>query len=556
MSELAVMPLPTDGNDVPVTVRAALRLAPLARAAPEVLAGRAGLDRPIRWAHAGEVPDMPAMLRGGELLLTTGMGLGATDAQRRRFVEELADRGVAALAIELGRTYRQLPAALVRTAEARGLPLIALHREVRFVEVTEAVHRAIVGRQHLLMRRGEELHERFTALMLGGAGIPEVLAALAHTIANPVVLEKTGEGVLYHAVHHADHGAVLAAHEAFARGQADTPPTIAQPVPMSDGEPWGRLVALGIDSPLGDFEEVAVGRAVGLIALALLRSRQEELLAARERGDFLAGLLGAADPLDEAEARNRAAAFGFRAALALPLAVSAGSTAGDETGALLRREVEQGLRDRGVAALVGADPPDHALLMVLGLRAPEDRDRLAELAAGLVHDAAARHRPGARTVVCAGAAGRSWAAIRDGLSAAAHALPAARQGTPRPWHDAARPDLDRLLFALRDQADLRAFAQARLAPLADHRRGEQLIATLDAYFASGGRKADAARALHLERQSLYHRLRRIEELLGVDLADGRTRFELQLALEARRAASPTPAERSGPDRGCRARWAR
>src|SRR3954467_14585236 len=90
-----------------ITVSAALALPALRRGLPEVVAGAGGLDRPIRWVHAGEVPNMASLLRGGELLLTTGMGIGPRAADQRRFVAELAARGVAALVIELGHTYAQ-----------------------------------------------------------------------------------------------------------------------------------------------------------------------------------------------------------------------------------------------------------------------------------------------------------------------------------------------------------------------------------------------------------------------------------------------------------------
>ena len=46
--------------------------------------------------------------------------------------------------------------------------------------------------------------------------------------------------------------------------------------------------------------------------------------------------------------------------------------------------------------------------------------------------------------------------------------------------------------------------------------------------------AQAARALHLERQSLYLRLHRIEELLGVSLDDEDAVLGLHLALRALR----------------------
>ncbi len=66
-----------------------------------------------------------------------------------------------------------------------------------------------------------------------------------------------------------------------------------------------------------------------------------------------------------------------------------------------------------------------------------------------------------------------------------------------------------------------------------------LLPTLETYLAHAGRKAETARELHLNRQTLYNRLARISELLGTDLDDPETVLSLSLALRARRHA-PTP----------------
>jgi purine catabolism regulator len=95
---------------------------------------------------------------------------------------------------------------------------------------------------------------------------------------------------------------------------------------------------------------------------------------------------------------------------------------------------------------------------------------------------------------------------------------------------------------VRDAPALAAFAEHRLARLRDYdarHRGE-LVKTLEAFCALGGRKTDTARALHLERQSLYKRLTRIEALLGAELSDEDTLLGLHLALRARQVLDESP----------------
>lgn len=106
-----------------------------------------------------------------------------------------------------------------------------------------------------------------------------------------------------------------------------------------------------------------------------------------------------------------------------------------------------------------------------------------------------------------------------------------------PGHVARAVDLGvyRLLLALRDTGALAPFVERTLGPLlADQRTGDALVETLEAFFAANGNLSEAARRLHLHRNSLLYRLHRARELLGQDLDDAELRLTLQLAIKGRR----------------------
>jgi purine catabolism regulator len=96
----------------------------------------------------------------------------------------------------------------------------------------------------------------------------------------------------------------------------------------------------------------------------------------------------------------------------------------------------------------------------------------------------------------------------------------------------------RLLLPLRAQhaAELRTFLADTLGPLATDRRPAvlALLDTLDAYLAHGGNASQAAAALHLHRNTLAYRLRRVAQLTGLDVDDPEARLHLHLALKVRR----------------------
>jgi purine catabolism regulator len=536
-------------DDLPgrITVAEALALPPVQQGLPVVAAGERNLDRPIRWVHAGEVSYIASVLLGGELLLTTGMGIGRRAADQRRFVQELDEAGAAALFVELGGALDDLPPALVQTAEARGLPLVAFRRDVRFIPVTEAIHTELVNSRYAVLQRCDEIHRKLTQVVLDGDGIPEVLRVLAETLATPVVLESASGRVLAHAVPGGEgDGRGEAALEAWAAtrgsGSADGAPWragLSAPVPLGRGAP-GRLVVLPVSAPLDELARLVLDRAAGLVALSLLRSRQEEELLARERGSVLHGL--ASGRVTAAAARRQAQLVGFAPVSGLVLPLAAETSPGVEVEpaewSLVLRDAQGELEGRGAAALVGQRERPGQLLALVGLHEPGARETVAGLAATALRTAAARRIGDAGLSVVVGRAA-GWEAAGPELRLAAEGAATVGAGgfaETSAWHDARALELQRLLWRWREDPELAALVDRRLGPLIEHdrRRRHALLPTLEALCAHGGHKAQTARALHLNRQALYHRLERIERLLAVDLDDPRELMTLHLALEARR----------------------
>jgi PucR family transcriptional regulator, purine catabolism regulatory protein len=76
---------------------------------------------------------------------------------------------------------------------------------------------------------------------------------------------------------------------------------------------------------------------------------------------------------------------------------------------------------------------------------------------------------------------------------------------------------------------LEAMARKLLEPLREESAGS-LVETLRAYLHHSGNTRAVCEELFIHRNTLSYRLRRIEELLGANLSDGRLRAVLLLAL--------------------------
>ncbi|MCM2393198.1 PucR family transcriptional regulator [Streptomyces albipurpureus] len=534
-----------------ITVRRALELPGLRSGLPEIVAGAERLQRTVRWVHAGEAPNIASLLKGGELLLTTGIGMGTRPAEQRAFVRQLDERRIAALVVELGPRFARLPAAIVDTARAAGLPLVQLHREVAFVTVTEEIHTEIVNGHYALLRRAEEVHRRCTEVLLGGGGVPQVLRILADFTANPIFLE-TPDGQLLYAAGPASEQTGADPLQVWdgVRGQRaarESPPagTVVVDVPgggAGAAAVRARLVLPAVGTPLLTVHRMAAERAAGLLAVVLMQARQEEELAARGRGDFLTDLAEGRITAEAAPAQARVLGFKPGDGPLMPIVMRlTADLAPSGNWALLARAVLEELSAVGVPVLLGVRPVEGRVPLLVGLRADSERSTVADRVAVALRTGVERaglERAGAHPpVIVVGMAG-GWAAASAGLRHAAETATAAQGLSDRPWYDARRLDTDLLLWRLRDHPDLAAFVERTIGPLRDHDATSRppLLPTLETYLEHAGRKAETARELHLNRQTLYNRLARISELLGTDLDDPQTVLALSLALRARRHA--------------------
>jgi sugar diacid utilization regulator len=233
---------------MPLTLREVLDLDVVRRGAPLVVAGAARLDVPVRWVHAAEHTDIGRLLRGGELVLSTGIALPDSAAELAAYVDSLTKVGVAGLVVELGRRYATaLPGALVTAAQARPLPLVELHHEVAFIEITEAVHARIID--ELLVSRAA------ATLALGHllTSQAESLERQAHRTLISAIIERSGT----------DGGEAEARARALGVEVAGRE-LVAVVVRLADAEP-----AAGQAAVLGVAEAVASAcRAAGVPALA------------------------------------------------------------------------------------------------------------------------------------------------------------------------------------------------------------------------------------------------------------------------------------------------
>lgn len=542
-----------------LTVRDVLSLEVFASA--EVVAGRVGLDRPVRAAHVVDLPHAEFDWgRDHVLLLTSGAGVAGDAEELAALLEKLDARGFAGMVLSTGPTFDTAPAAARAAADRLDFPLVEIPSRVLFIDLTEAVYAELAHRQHALLQRSGAIHEQLTEVVLGGGGLDRVAEALAGLLQRSVTVEDASMRVLATAA----AGAVDEARQrSVARGQ--TSPEVAERL-MADGlyarmreaktyqrvppmpdldmtmerivapivvgeEIHGHLWLIAGDEPLTELDELALRHGATVAALLMLTEQVRRDAADARRGDLLEDLLGAGS--DPATVSEHAHHLGVRVdrphqVLLVQADLPAGGGAralGDTLSRWAQASDRRGFtawRQEGLAWVLEAD----------------DDEIGGSVAEQIVSDLA---HPGRQLLVAVGQVAhpesgepvdlrRSYAQARQALSIA-RAL-----GQHEGVVVFAHLGLWHWLADLSPQALAENRYVTRLRQLADgHRdRGLELLDSLEAYLDHGGRLAEAAADLPVHRNTLLHRLARIEERCAVDLRDPRERLQLHAALKALR----------------------
>jgi PucR family transcriptional regulator, purine catabolism regulatory protein len=497
------------------------------RGDPIVLSGADLLDRPLRWLHSSDIYEIAPLLRDGDMLLTTGLGLeGRSEAERRAYVRQLAARGVSGFALELCRFFTAAPTDMVEEAERLGLPMIGFRALVPFVEVTEAVNSAITEIAVRRLRRVDEVSRGLSEVLADEGGVDALLARLAAVLDRPVTL--TGP-----------RGEVVAnvGHEWARSLRPDEKPgheplTDRAPVVLH-GAVWGWL-----HTRFGDGDrlaaQAALERAAEIVSLGVLRGDWDAASPSAERRRLVAALLSGRGDGEGLRARVRAAGLPLTAAGYVVALVSADdpavALAALDRAAWAAYSAAQG-HGQGASVsppIVTAEAEGICCTLLAGTGSP--RSLAAYLSAKLAD---------ALPISGIAAVGPPVLAIEELVHSATEArlvLRIARRVAPRTRvADAAMLGAERALLRAYDVDGLARYVREQLGPLidSDECRGTRLVDTLETVLTATEGKAEAARRLHLRRQTLYQRLRRIGELLDADLDEPRTRGGLLMALRAR-----------------------
>ncbi|WP_410512740.1 PucR family transcriptional regulator ligand-binding domain-containing protein [Paenibacillus sp. BR2-3] len=536
------------------TIRDALKR-PLFEEA-ELIGGKNGLNRSIRWVHVLESASFESLIHGEEMILTTGIGIGVDLPSSLAFMENLINKNAACLCIEIGTYFSTVPRELIELANRHDFPLIIFTRTVRFVDITLDLHSLIINRHHRMLQELESISREFHRLTLTSQGALKVLQLLCKSTRTQIAyMQLQGKPLFFPALSPEDQAPLLRAFAAFSEemegSQPDAAPYIREygnktmmikPVGALD-QTWAYILMVCNHKPQ-EFDCLLLDSASLSIAQELLRTRYmeerklfsenlwvDELINGRiEDDNRLKSLIG--------PDFNVANEFPYRVCLVElenPRDVKWNSSENDWESitfhlSLILRSIFEKYSLRPLITLKN----NRLTVIALDIQSKlPGKPRLQQALDSLQHIRSDEKLKDLQLIIGVGKSHTGLKHAYAGYQEAVQAL------SLYPCYQKSllfyeELGVFQLLLSLNDGHTLQAFIRSYLGPLIDHdqSKGSELMLTLRVYLDHDGSKQIAARNLFIVRQSLYYRLDKITELLGEDFMSPENRISVQVALRA------------------------
>lgn len=491
-----------------------------------VVAGYAGADRVIEWAHAIELADPAPWITGGELVMTTGLNIGSSDGERFDYVSRLVDADAVALAFDTGTTFERVPEAVLAAGDALGLPIIAVPQRTPFIAITHAVIDELTADRVRVVQGIVDQQEKLARATLRG-GIPLLTATLGRALSATIVLiDAEGESL---AAHGTDVPRAIEQARSVARSAGSTPgrgrstssvtsdrsgSCVVQSVSVA-GDIRGYL-AIGSSEPLETEDRLLVAHTVSLISIEMGKPAKVADAEQRLRTAVTEALLAIGADLDVGLLRF----FGFTEESTVVAVVLT------NVGALLpaQREMAAALAAQSVPYLMA---PTHGDLAVI-----VGGDRDTAWVTGLVRTLSiALGRP-----VRAGRG--DPVGVVDAATGVRQARAAARIGTATSStvSDFADAGTFSLLLDGRSVEELSVLTRKVLGPLIDYDAATPsspgLLSAVRVWLLHNAQMESAAAELGVHRHTMRSRIAKAADVLDRDLDSAEARAELWIAVKA------------------------
>lgn len=493
----------------------------------KVIAGHQGMHRIVKWVHVVEVTNIHHLLRGKELILSTGVGWKENESLLLSFLQQLIECDASGLCIEIGTYTSSIPQEVIQLADAHQFPILLFLQEVPFVEITQDIHTHLINRHYQMIANLEAYSQQLNKKLLSIDHYYEILKFLHHYLGHQVLFQMNGKEVQF-----VPECSEKKKREWLAYAEQSSKQTASQAIQLFHND-YARLSILSTAQEISEFDLLILDRTATAIAQHLLRDLYVEEKKRLAEQEWLKGWV-------EGEHSPQAIAAYFtehapqvkpKGGVVVLCKFPSAKRLKDVTYFLLLFRTifeQQGFHLFSVQLR-------HSLLFIF-INTRDTHTWKVRMQAGIDRLLQSEFMQKKLSI------GLSVGKFVDNLASLPKSYQTAQEtsrlqqrlGKKMTSYFYEDLHMARIVSLLDASGHLRDMVNEYLAPIIqyDEKHNGKLLETLKVYLACNGSKKETAERLFIVRQTLYHRLQKLEQLLGDDFMHPEKRLALECMIYA------------------------
>lgn len=492
----------------------------------EIVAGEEGLGRLVKWVHVVDVTSIRNLLNGGELILSTGVAWKGEEEIFLSIVEQLIEAEAAGLCIEMGTYTSSIPKEIIEKANHYQFPILCFHKEVPFVEITQDIHTLLINHQYQMISDLESYSQALNKKLLTMKHNTEILTFIHRYLKIQVIFKNHKD------IHFVPRALEQQKKYIIDTMDATTPSHLAKAPIHLLGDNYAELIIFSQDRALTEFDQLILDRTATALAQFLLRELYVEEKRRVEETEWLLRWL---DGEENQESIDEYLSYHLqvipkKGAIVCQCRLDPLEKYSDLDMTYFKLYFRTTMEQQGFT-IFAVEKRYTIIFILLNNRNASTwmsrvKEGLKKLADCEIHGGNRKFKP----IIGIGKYVEDLSMIHVSYHTSNEVIQI-QNGRLNTSVGYFYDDLHvfRLISLLNHHVNLHEIVLEYLAPVLNYDRqyNGKLLETLKTYLACNGSKQETAKKLYIVRQTLYHRIQKLEKLLGSDFMD----YEKRLAIE-------------------------
>lgn len=506
-----------------------------------VIAGKEGLHRQVKWVHVVEVTNIRKLLNGNELILSTGVAWRNNDELFVSLLEQLIDADAAGLCIEIGTYTNSIPSQVINLANKFQFPIILFLEEVPFVEITQDIHTLLINHQYQIISDLESYSQALNKKLLTIEHYIEILKFIHQYLKVQVMITFSNREVEYFPELDEREKvefvtAIEGMNEPTLTNTERTFSFASTPIHLL-GDNYAELTIIAKEGVLSEFELLILDRTATALAQLLLREMYVEEKRRVEETEWISRWLNGEQNADSINEYLR-----FHSPKTKPKGAVVCFCKHDSFAQYSNLDLTyfklyfRTILEQQGFYLFAIEKQNAIIFIILNERNPTNwKKRLLEAIDRLLKSELKIGRNLSDLLIGVGKFVEELTNIHISYQTSLETI-RIQERLSNVQKSFFYDDLHifRLISLLNRHVDLHMHAMEYLQPVIDYDKkyNGKLLETLKTLLACNGSKQETAKRLFIVRQTLYHRIQKLEKLLGPDFMEHEKRLAIEFMILA------------------------